>query len=41
MGEKKRDLLADVRLGLGEAKQYPVHAVLDQHRVPVAVYWCP
>jgi 6-phosphogluconolactonase len=41
MGEKKRDLLADVRLGLGEANKYPVHAVLVQERVPVAVYWCP
>ncbi|MEP6898266.1 MAG: 6-phosphogluconolactonase [Rhodanobacter sp.] len=40
-GEKKRDMLADARLGLGEAKDYPVHAVLAQQRVPVAVYWCP
>lgn len=40
-GEKKRDLLADVRLGLGAARDYPVRAVLTQQRVPVAVYWCP
>lgn len=40
-GEKKRDLLADARLGLGAAQHYPVRAVLAQQRVPVAVYWCP
>jgi 6-phosphogluconolactonase len=40
-GEKKRDLLADVRLGLDAAQNYPVRAVLTQQRVPVAVYWCP
>ena len=40
-GEKKRDLLADARLGLGDAQHYPVRAVLTQARVPVAVYWCP
>lgn len=40
-GEKKRDLLADARLGLGEARHYPVRAVLTQQRVPLAVYWCP
>lgn len=40
-GEKKRDLLADARLGLGAAQNYPVRAVLIQQRVPVAVYWCP
>jgi len=40
-GEKKRQLLADARLGLGEALHYPVRAVLTQQRVPVAVYWCP
>lgn len=40
-GEKKRDLLADARLGLGAALHYPVRAVLTQQRVPVAVYWCP
>ena len=40
-GNKKRDLLADARLGLGAARDYPVRAVLTQHRVPVAVYWCP
>jgi 6-phosphogluconolactonase len=40
-GEKKRDLLADVRLGLNAAQNYPVRAVLTQQRVPVAVYWCP
>jgi 6-phosphogluconolactonase len=40
-GVKKRDILADVRLGLGAAQNYPVQAVLTQQRVPVAVYWCP
>ena len=40
-GEKKRDLLADARLGLDAAQHYPVRAVLTQQRVPVAVYWCP
>jgi 6-phosphogluconolactonase len=40
-GEKKGDLLADVRLGLDTAQHYPVRAVLVQQRVPVAVYWCP
>jgi 6-phosphogluconolactonase len=40
-GAKKRDILADVRLGLGTAQNYPVQAVLTQQRVPVAVYWCP
>jgi 6-phosphogluconolactonase len=40
-GEKKRDLLADARLGLGAAQHYPVRAVLTQQRVPVTVYWCP
>jgi 6-phosphogluconolactonase len=40
-GEKKRDLLADARLGLDAAQHYPVRAVLTQPRVPVAVYWCP
>ncbi|WEN15634.1 6-phosphogluconolactonase [Rhodanobacter sp. AS-Z3] len=40
-GAKKRDLLADARLGLGAARDYPVRAVLTQQRVPVAVYWCP
>ncbi len=40
-GEKKRTLLADARLGLGAARDYPVRAVLTQQRVPVAVYWCP
>ncbi len=40
-GEKKRDLLADARLGLGAAQHYPVRVVLTQQRVPVAVYWCP
>jgi len=39
-GEKKRDLLADVRLGLAEAKHYPVGAVVQLDRVPLAVYWC-
>lgn len=40
-GDKKRDLLADARLGLGAAQNYPVRSVLAQQRVPVAVYWCP
>lgn len=40
-GDAKRQLLADARLGLGEAAQFPVRAVLTQERVPVAVYWCP
>lgn len=40
-GDKKRDLLADARLGQGAARDYPVRAVLTQQRVPVAVYWCP
>jgi 6-phosphogluconolactonase len=40
-GEKKRDVLADARLGVGEAKHYPVRALLSQKRVPLAVYWCP
>ena len=40
-GEKKRELLADARLGLGAAQHYPVRAVLTQPHVPVAVYWCP
>jgi 6-phosphogluconolactonase len=40
-GEAKQQLLADARLGLGEAVNYPVRAVLKQERVPVAVYWCP
>ena len=39
-GEKKRDLLADVRLGLDTAQNCPVRAVLTQQRVPLAVYWC-
>ena len=40
-GEKKRDLLAAARLGLGAARDYPIRAVLAQQDVPVAVYWCP
>jgi 6-phosphogluconolactonase len=40
-GDKKRDMLADATQGLGAARDYPVRAVLTQHRVPVAVYWCP
>lgn len=40
-GETKRQLLADARLGLGEAADFPVRSVLTQERVPVAVYWCP
>jgi 6-phosphogluconolactonase len=40
-GDKKRAVLADARLGLGAARDYPVRAVLTQQQVPVAVYWCP
>lgn len=40
-GETKRQLLADARLGLGEAAHFPVRSVLTQQQVPVAVYWCP
>ncbi|MGP1665226.1 MAG: 6-phosphogluconolactonase [Rhodanobacter sp.] len=40
-GARKRDMLANARLGLGEARDYPITAVLTQPRVPVAVYWSP
>jgi 6-phosphogluconolactonase len=40
-GEDKREVLAQARLGLGEAAHYPVRAVLEQSPVLVAVYWCP
>ncbi len=40
-GAKKRDLIADVRLGMDSAKDYPVRAVVHQAQVPVAVYWAP
>lgn len=40
-GASKRDLLAEARVGLGVAQNYPIRAVLTQQRVPVAVYWCP
>lgn len=40
-GEDKRDVLAQARLGLGDAAHYPVRAVLEQSSEPVAVYWCP
>lgn len=40
-GEKKRDLLADVRLGLDKDKHYPVRAVVHQDAVPLSVYWSP
>lgn len=40
-GDAKREVLAQARLGLGEAAQYPVRAVLKHSPVPVAVYWCP
>lgn len=40
-GAAKQQILADARLGLGDAIHYPVRAVLEQTRVPVAVYWCP
>lgn len=40
-GEEKRRVLADAQLGLGEAANYPVRAVLQQTRTPLSVYWCP
>ena len=40
-GEDKREVLAQARLGLGEAAHYPVRAVLERAPTPVAVYWCP
>lgn len=40
-GEDKREVLAQARLGLGEAAHYPVRAVLERSPVPVDVYWCP
>lgn len=40
-GDKKQDVLADARLGIGPAREYPVRAVLIQEHVPVSVYWCP
>jgi 6-phosphogluconolactonase len=40
-GEHKRTLLADIELGLDTTRDYPVRAVLNQQRVPLAVYWCP
>lgn len=40
-GAKKRDLIADVRLGMDSAKDYPVNAVVHQDLVPLAVYWAP
>lgn len=40
-GDAKQQLLADARLGLGDAANFPVRSVLTQQRVPVAVYWCP
>lgn len=40
-GAHKRDLLADVRLGLADAKNYPVRAVVQQDVVPLSVYWSP
>jgi hypothetical protein len=32
-------VLAQARLGLGEAAHYPVHTVFEHS--PVSVYWCP
>ncbi|MCX7513284.1 6-phosphogluconolactonase [Frateuria sp. STR12] len=40
-GEAKRDVLAQARLGGGDAAHYPVRAVLERSPVPLAVYWCP
>lgn len=40
-GEDKREVLAQARLGLGEAAHYPVRAVLARSPVPADVYWCP
>ena len=40
-GEAKRELLAEARLGLGDAAHYPVRHLLERSPVPVAVYWCP
>lgn len=40
-GTGKRDLLADAKLGLGAARDYPVRAVLNQAQAPLSVYWCP
>lgn len=40
-GEDKREVLAQARLGLGEAADYPVRAVLARSPVPAEVYWCP
>lgn len=40
-GEAKREVLADARLGLGNAAHYPVRAVLEAASAPVVVYWCP
>ena len=40
-GEDKREVLAQAKLGLGEAAHYPVRAVLERSPVPVDVYWCP
>ncbi|MGN2243488.1 6-phosphogluconolactonase [Frateuria sp. GZRR33] len=40
-GEDKRDVLAQARLGLGEAAHYPIRVVLARSPVPADVYWCP
>ncbi|UGB38153.1 6-phosphogluconolactonase [Frateuria soli] len=40
-GENKREVLAQARLGLGEAANYPIRAVLARSPVPADVYWCP
>jgi 6-phosphogluconolactonase len=40
-GQDKREVLAQARLGLGEAAHYPVRAVLARSPVPADVYWCP
>jgi len=40
-GATKRDVLAAARQGEGEARHYPVRAVLTQTRAPLSIYWCP
>ena len=40
-GEAKREVLAQARLGLGDAAHYPVRAVFAHSPVPVSVYGCP
>lgn len=40
-GAGKRDLLASVRQGSEAVKAYPIRTVVQQDRVPLAVYWSP